>query len=240
MKGLLLCVLLVCSAAPAFAVNTESRVRFRRDPGFFDTGRMQCIQWVNPAAPDTDVVASAVLLDSAAAGTHTFTTAQKAAFDASGHDGWARTVSVDIGSWADSNNDIAAGTVTVYGTNVLNETVSQAFTITNNTSNSQQGTVAFHTLTYFTYTAMDDDSVGVSIGIGTKLGLWNTLPLDSMVLAWNGATADADAAITADDDEIEKNVIDFTTDPTGTTDFGVLYWIPPFAVVSTEIISGKY
>jgi hypothetical protein len=218
----------------------ESLTRFRRDGDFLEKGRFQAILWVNPLAPDTNAVVSGVMLDSCSTGTHTFTAAQIAALHGSGTTfqrgsaGMARTVSCNIAAWdyASTANDIAAGTVKVNGYNLLGESISETFTITANTENSQQGSVAFASLTNFQYTAQDDDSVGVSIGIGTKLGLWNTLASDYMVVATNGTSEDASAAITPDVDEIEKNVIDYNSDPNGTTDHSVIYWVSPWAATT--------
>jgi len=221
----------------AFAAS-ESLLSFRRSQEFFQSGRMQGIMWVNLAASDTNSIAPNIQLDSASTGTHTFTAAEIAALHGSGTtmgrgtNGLARAVSLNIFSMNATDADIKVGTLKVDGTNILGASVSETFTITADTENSQQGAVAFATLTSFSYTAMDDDSVAVSIGVGNKIGLWNTLPTDTMIFAGNGTSADASAAITPDDDEIEKCVIDFDTDPTGTSDHSVLYWIPPFAAAT--------
>lgn len=240
MRRVLCALVLLCCAGSALAANTESLVRFRRDPGFYQTGRMQAVQWVNPAAADTDAVASDIVLGHAAVGAHTFTEAENTNFGQS-VGVTARTISCNVTSKeGTAATVIDAGTVTITGRNILGESVSEAFTVEDNTEVSTQGAIAFSELTTLTYTAMGDTGAVCSIGIGTKLGLWNTLPFDSMILAWNGSSADGSAAFAVDDDEIEKNVVDFATDPTGTSDCGVLYWIPPFATVATEISSGKY
>lgn len=238
MKRILLALLLVLVSGSAFA--SESVLRFRRDTSFLQGGRLQAIQWVNPCVPDTSVVAASVMLDSCATTTRTFSAVQAAAFEPSSNDGWARTIDVTIASRTGVSNDIKGATLTITGTNILSDAITEAYTITNNTANTVAGTKAFKTVVSFTVGAMDDDSVAVSFGHGAKLGLWNTLPFDSMVLAWNGTSADASAAVTPDDDEIEKVIIDFNADPTGTSDHGVLYWIPPFSTTTTIISQNKY
>jgi hypothetical protein len=240
MRWILCALALTCCAGSALAAGSESLVRFRRDPAFYHTGRLQTVQWVNPAAADTDAVASDIVLGHAAVGTHSFTAAENTNFGQS-VGVTARTISCNVTSKeGTAASVIDAGTITITGRNLLGDTVTEAFTIEDNTEVSTQGAIAFSELTTLTYTAMGDTGAVCSIGIGTKLGLWNTLPIDSMILAWNGSSADASAAFTVDDDEIEKNVVDFSTDPTGTSDCGVLYWVPPFAAVATEISSGKY
>lgn len=229
-------------AVPALA-GSEALQWFRRNNDFIQQGRMQNIQWVNAAATDSANIAAGLMLDSVAVTTTTFNDSVNTNLGSfSSKFGWARSVDVTIASRTGVANDVKGATLTITGTNILGDAITEAYTITNNTENTVAGVKAFKTLVSFTVGAMDDDSVAVSFGRGAKMGLWNTLPTDTMILAWNGSSADASAAFTIDDDEIEKNVVDYSTDPSGTSDCGVVYWIPPFASVTTSWteVNGKY
>jgi hypothetical protein len=134
----------------------------------------------------------------------------------------ARNVTATAGGTA---GDIKAITVTVAGTNVFGEAISEvlpAFTV--NTAGDVTGSKAFATVTSITIPAHDGLGATTSVGVGAKLGLPVTLPRKSFVGAWNDNAAETISASVVDDDEVEKNTVTMTTAHDGAKVFLLDYY----------------
>ena len=118
--------------------------------------------------------------------------------------------------------DVKAGNVTVTGTNVFGETITEAFAFLDNASTATTGTKAFKTVTSISFPAEDSPYTAQwDVGFTDKLGLDHCMDYAGD-LAW--ATADGTyegtrPTCTADADEVEKNVCDPNTAANGAVDF---------------------
>ncbi len=108
--------------------------------------------------------------------------------------------------------DIKAITVTVAGTNIWGEAISEvlpAFTV--DTAGTVVGNKAFATVTSITIPAHDGTGATTSVGTGAKLGLPVTLPRKSFINLWLDDAVETIAASVVDSDEVEKNTVTTTT-----------------------------
>jgi len=96
--------------------------------------------------------------------------------------------------------------VTITGTNIFGETISEAITESNNTT--VQGAKAFKTVTSIALPVYNNDGDTLDVGYGDKLGLSMYLNYKCQVIgtALDG-TIEAAATVVADSDEIEKNTL---------------------------------
>lgn len=113
-----------------------------------------------------------------------------------------RTLTVTAGGTA---GDIKAGSVRVYGTNYANEEIYEDFTFTADTAATENGVKAFKTVTKVEIPAQDGTGCTFKVGTGKGLGLPFKFASKPLFLASFNGSADA-GAITADDDELEKNI----------------------------------
>jgi hypothetical protein len=130
-----------------------------------------------------------------------------------------RNVQVDFGG---TTTDVNAGTVSVQGTNVLDETISENLTVIENQSTASVGAKAFKTVTQVLFHGQDGTGATASIGIGSKLGLdkrlqYNTIGGNAgvgtgLVHETLSATRESVApTVVIDPIDIEKNTITFNT-----------------------------
>lgn len=113
-----------------------------------------------------------------------------------------RTLTVTAGGTA---GDIKAGSVRVHGTNYADEEIYEDFTFTADTAATKSGTKAFKTVTKVAIPAQDGTGCTFKVGTGSGLGLPFKFASAPLFLASFNGSADA-GAITADDDELEKNI----------------------------------
>lgn len=127
----------------------------------------------------------------------------------------ARNVTATAGGTA---GDIKAITVTVAGTNIAGEAISEvlpAFTV--DTAGSVVGVKAFKTVTSVTIPAHDGTGATTAIGFGDKLGLPFTLDRNTVLWAFLDNTKEGTApTVVADTDELEKNTVDLNSALNGT------------------------
>lgn len=124
--------------------------------------------------------------------------------------------------------DVAACTVTVAGTNIFDQSISEDFAFLANASTATTGTKAFKTVSSVSWAASCEDSpygATWSVGYGEKLGLNKCLDaagywLQSLV---SGVYESTRATVVADADEVEKNTADFNGTMNGNADFVALY-----------------
>lgn len=123
----------------------------------------------------------------------------------------------------------AAGTVTLNGTDIRGNVISETLTLNGNTT--VNSTKAFATVTSVDMTAVtgNDANNTVSVGIGAKLGLNRIAPADTVLSGDADGTKEATVpVITNNSTDISKNVVSFTTAPNGSHNLGVNF-------VSTEL-----
>lgn len=133
-----------------------------------------------------------------------------------------RNVSATAGGTA---ADIKAITVTVAGTNIWGQAISEvlpAFTV--NTAGTVVGNKAFATVTSVTIPAHDGLGATTAVGTGAKLGLPVALPRKSFVNAWADNAAETISASVVDSDEVEKNTVTMTTALDGAVVFVLDYY----------------
>lgn len=228
--ALLTVALLLGAASAAFGSESSLRIKTLPNvPGMSPIGGMPLWGYLfNVSVADTGLSGKIALSTSATS--HTFTTVQKAKFD------HPRNAQFTIAKWGGATvNNIKAGTATLTGTNVKGETITETYTISDNTAATTVGTVAFASITSLAVTAMDG-TCGCSIGIGNKYGLSTTAPCVAAPLTFMNASATALAAptIVCDNDEVEKNTIDFATDASAATDDYVFFYIiPPYMSIGS-------
>lgn len=104
--------------------------------------------------------------------------------------------------------DVAAGDVVITGTNFANEVISESFTFLANATDAVTGALAFKTVTSILVHQQDGAAATFTIGFGELLGLPLILESKPLVFALDDGVIMTAPAITADDDELEKNVID--------------------------------
>ena len=118
--------------------------------------------------------------------------------------------------------DVKAGNVTVTGTNIYGETITEAFAFLDNASTATTGTKAFKTVTSIAFPAEDSPYTAQwDVGFTDKIGLDHCVDYAGNV-AWttaDGVYEGTRASCTADADEVEKNVCDPNTAADGDVDF---------------------
>lgn len=124
--------------------------------------------------------------------------------------------------------DVAACTVVVNGTNFKGASISENFAFSANTTVATVGSKAFKTVTSVVFPANCEDSpFGATwdIGVGEKLGLRQCM---AQAGDWGWSSIDGvyestRATVTADADELEKNVADFNGTMDGSSDFKAFF-----------------
>jgi len=113
-----------------------------------------------------------------------------------------RTLTVTAGGTA---GDIKASKVKIIGTNYADEEISEEFQLTADTAGTIAGVKAFKTVKSVEIPAQDGTGCTFTVGTGSGLGLPVIFDAAPLFIATFDGSADA-GAITADDDELEKNI----------------------------------
>jgi len=163
--------------------------------------------WTAPDAPSATAVLAATLL----------TTAVQSVTASITNPDFPRLLSVTGG---DGN---VTGNVTITGTNIRGEVISDVIALSG--ASTVAGVKAFKSVTAISlpvYAVADTETV--SVGILDKLGL-QSIPLSTTVISEDsGNAADTGGAIlTRDADEIEKCVVDPTTECDASADKAIVY-----------------
>lgn len=123
-----------------------------------------------------------------------------------------------------TTGDVESCVVTVNGTNYFGAAISETLTFAADASTIQSGSKAFKTVSSVVFPA-DCESGGFAatwtMGYGEKIGLKRCIDIAG-TWAWStvaGAYETTRATITADDNEIEKNVADFNGTMNGSNRF---------------------
>jgi len=163
--------------------------------------------WTAPDAPAAAVVLAATLL----------TTAVQSVITGITNPDFPRVLSVT------GNDGNVTGNVTITGTNIRGETVSDIIAL--NGAATVDGVVAFKSVTTISlpvYAVAGTETV--SIGISDKLGL-QSIPWSTTVISEDsGNAADTGGAIlTRDSDEVEKCVVDPTSECDASASKAIVY-----------------
>ncbi len=133
-----------------------------------------------------------------------------------------------------NNNDIKAVTITLYGTNMLDESISSTFSVTDNTAGTIAGTKAFKTITYATIPKMDGAGARVSFGLGNDVGLPFTIPVAGVDAVYTDGTSRT-VTQTFDGTDIEKNILTAASyPPDGSLEYIARVWIPSMGLAVTH------
>lgn len=103
-------------------------------------------------------------------------------------------------------SDTQTGKAVVHGFNIAGEPITEDFTLKSNTP--VVGTKAFKTVTKIVW-PVKVGSETADVGFGQLIGLPKKLSAAPLCWALNDGAVDTAPAITADADELEKNVVDF-------------------------------
>jgi hypothetical protein len=164
------------------------------------------VQWDDPAAPDEDGTG----LGSVATSNTAVTEVDVSSIT---QPDYPRNVVInpsDLGTVTDG----AAGNITITGTNIAGEVVSEAIAVVENQAHDTKsvGDVAFATITAISIPQQDGPDAEYYFGYGNKLGLpyaRETLPV---IATYHDTTLEATAAtVAADADNLERNTVALDT-----------------------------
>lgn len=119
----------------------------------------------------------------------------------------ARNVTVTVA--ATTAGHVKAEAITVNGTNIADEEISEDFTPTVDTPATLVGEFAFKTITSVVVPAQDGGSVTVDVGWGQKIGLPYKLNKKRVLVTLNDGVVDTAPAVEINEDYIESNTVDF-------------------------------
>ncbi len=135
-----------------------------------------------------------------------------------------RTLDVDPGG---TLTDVPGATLTINGTNIWDETISEDYTLIENDGTIIAGTKAFKTVTSIVVPICDGAASTYLVQTADILGLSRQLdapPIQSAVDATSDGIFAADAGTTVvDNDEVEKNTYLPSDVPDGTSDYRIVY-----------------
>ncbi len=116
-----------------------------------------------------------------------------------------------------TTDDVKAASITVTGTNIRDEVITEAFAFLANATDPTVGAKAFKTVTSVSIPAQDGAGATFDVGWGDKLGLPVMLTKNPLAEATlNGVWETTKPTVVADNDEIEKNTIDLHSALNGT------------------------
>lgn len=138
----------------------------------------------------------------------------------------ARNVQLVVGGTA---ADVEACTVTLNGTNIFGESISEEYSTTLNTTETIAGNKAFLTVTSLEIPSECEASpygATWSLGYGEKLGLKRCLDAAGHVVQSTvaGAFESTRATVAIDVDDIEGNTADFNGTMNGSNDFEIFFF----------------
>lgn len=116
--------------------------------------------------------------------------------------------------------DVPAGDITVTGTNIRGETITETFTLTANQSSASTGSKAFKTVTSVVFPVQDGAAATYDVGTGVKLGLDRKMPAAAVLDAYADGVRETTAATVAySTSAVEGNTVSTNTAPDGSVDF---------------------
>jgi hypothetical protein len=141
-----------------------------------------------------------------------------------------RALTVTAGGTA---SDIAAGNVTITGTNVEGKIISETFAITVDTAGTTTGTKAFKTVTSIAIPQQDGAAATFAVGTSTKIGLNHrlattastaTVKVVSITSAGVKTLQSTPTTLAASATLVESNTVIPATVPDGTTAYSIHYF----------------
>ena len=118
---------------------------------------------------------------------------------------YPRNITVTPG---DTTGDIKAGTVIITGTNIADDVITEEFAFLADAADAKVGAKAFKTVTSIYIPVQDGTGASFTIGFGELIGLPLILDAKPLVFVLDDGVIATAPVITADADELEKNVID--------------------------------
>lgn len=181
----------------------------------------------NPAALDTNAVKTSFEGPVDADTLITFTAGASDAID------YARNITITVDG---TNTNVDVGTVTLTGTNILGDTITEAYAFTEDMANGTlTGAKAFKTVSTLAIHQQDGGNVMIAVGIGVKFGLKSTNITNGVLFADVDGTREGTApTVTASPTAIESNGITFNTAPNGARDYHWLVAISPYRNLTSD------
>lgn len=122
---------------------------------------------------------------------------------------FARKITVTPGG---TTTDVAAGDVTVVGTNIRGESITDTITFSANASTVGATSKAFKTVTSVTFPIQDGAGATFDIGVNDALGLDRCMSEAAVVDAYTDGVRETTAAtVTYNATDVSKNTADFNT-----------------------------
>jgi hypothetical protein len=141
---------------------------------------------------------------------------------------FARKIRVTPGG---TTADVPSGDVTIVGTNIRDEALTDTVTFAANDTGAQDTTKAFKTVTSVTFPIQDGASATYGIGVSDALGLDRCMSEAAVIDVYaNGVRETTAATVTYDSSDVSKNTIDPNTALNASIDFVAIF-------VSTELTS---
>lgn len=213
MRNLLILLFMVFASNSFSAQNVEKRYRDMALP----TQKMMEYQTVvNPiVAGTTQVLSANAGATSAAAATVTSFVAQPDV---------PRNLVITPGG---TTGDVESCSIVVTGKSFYNATITETFAFLADASSATTGSKAFKTVTSVLFPAGCESgayAASWSIGYGEKIGLSHCMDSDQLFkTTLNGTNEATRATVAYDNDEIEKNTLDFNGTMNGSNDFEAFY-----------------
>jgi hypothetical protein len=174
-------------------------------------------KWTDPVAVDADRLKAALATSASVVTTVTTFLAQP---------DFARIISITPGG---TTTDVAEGNITVTGTNIRDEVISENVAIAANATGAVYTTKAFKTVTSVAFPAQDGAGATFDIGVTDALGLDRCMDGNNVILAtMDGVYETTRPTVTSHATDVSKNTIDPNTALNASKDL-IAYFI------STEI-----
>jgi len=118
----------------------------------------------------------------------------------------ARSLTVTPGGTTD---DVAACDITITGTNINGETISETFAFLANATGATAGAKAFKTVTSISIPIQDGAAATFSVGTGQLIGLPYMLTKKRVLVTLNDGAVDTAPALAISASALESNTVDF-------------------------------
>lgn len=169
-------------------------------------------KWTNPVATDADRLANDVATSDSVITTVTSFLAQP---------DFARKITITPGG---TTTDVAAGNITVTGTNIRGEVITEDVAIAANASAAVVTTKAFKTVTSVVFPIQDGAAATFDIGVNDALGLDRCMAGNEVMLATaDGVYETTRPTVTFNATDVSKNTIDLNTALDASVDVVAVY-----------------
>ncbi len=120
--------------------------------------------------------------------------------------------------------DVPAGDITITGTNIRDEVITEAITLAANASTLKAGLKAFKTVTSVVFPVQDGAAATYDVGFADVMGLDRKMAEASVLDAYaDGVRETTAATVTFSATAIESNTVDTNTANDASVDFAVIY-----------------